>query len=124
MTPASKSDPVIPDKLYFRIGEVSRIVGVPSSVLRFWESVFPRIKPHRTDAGQRMYRRVDVQLILTIKHLLYEKKFTIKGARRHLNTPQIDSHDPSTEEDLIQDIRMELQQILNLLDQTTKIQGT
>ncbi|MEJ2040744.1 MAG: MerR family transcriptional regulator, partial [Desulfosarcinaceae bacterium] len=72
MAPGSKPDPTIPDKLYFRIGEVSRIAGVPASVLRFWESAFRRIKPQRTKAGQRLYRKSDVELILTIKNLLYE----------------------------------------------------
>ena len=119
MAPASKSDLIIPDKLYFRIGEVSRIAGVPASVLRFWESAFPRIKPQRTHAGQRLYRKNDVELILTIKHLLYEKKFTIKGARRYLNTPQQKSRESLTEAELVRDIRAELQNILKLLDQTS-----
>ncbi len=74
----------IPDKLYFRIGEASRLVGVPSSVLRYWETEFPRIRPKRTAKGQRLYRRSDLELLLEIKHLLYERKFTIKGARKYL----------------------------------------
>lgn len=119
MAPASKSAPVIPDKLYFRIGEVSRIAGVPASVLRFWESAFPRIKPQRTEAGQRLYRRTDVELILTIKHLLYEQKFTIKGARRHLNSPPPKERGPMTEAELARDIRAELKNILNLLDRVS-----
>jgi DNA-binding transcriptional MerR regulator len=106
--------PEIPDKLFFRIGEVSRIAGVPASVLRFWESEFSRISPRRTDSGQRMYRRRDVELILDIKRLLYEKKFTIKGARQHLKggsapaTPKIHS-------DLIVEIKNELEEIRDLL---------
>jgi DNA-binding transcriptional MerR regulator len=76
--------PRIPDKFYFRIGEVSDIVDVPPYVLRFWETEFKQIKPKRTRAGQRMYRKQDVELVLRIKHLLYEKKFTIEGARQHL----------------------------------------
>lgn len=104
----------IPDKLYFRIGEVSRIADVPSSVLRFWENEFPRIRPQRTDAGQRLYRRNDVELILTIKHLLYDQKFTIKGARQHLKTRrQKEDHSPS--ETLINTLRAELAQIRDLL---------
>ncbi|MDA8139732.1 MAG: MerR family transcriptional regulator [Desulfobacteraceae bacterium] len=78
--------PEIPDKLFFRIGEVSRIAQVPASVLRFWESEFPRIRPKRTDSGQRLYRKSEVELILTIRHLLYERKFTIKGARNYLKS--------------------------------------
>lgn len=74
----------IPDKFYFKIGEVSDIAGVPPYVLRFWETEFKHIKPKRTDAGQRLYRKQDVVLVLRIKHLLYARKFTIEGARQHL----------------------------------------
>ncbi len=74
----------IPDKFYFKIGEVSDIAGVPPYVLRFWETEFKQIKPKRTDAGQRLYRKQDVVLVLTIKHLLYDRKFTIEGARQHM----------------------------------------
>lgn len=104
----------IPDKLYFRIGEVSRIAKVPSSVLRFWENEFPRIRPQRTDAGQRLYRRLDVEMILTIKHLLYDQKFTIKGARQHLKAKQKRSDQPPPAT-LIETIRNELTQIRDLL---------
>ena len=72
----------IPDKLYFRIGDVSRLAGVKAYVLRYWESEFPAIAPKKSDTGQRLYRRKDVELILEIKHLLYEKRFTIEGARK------------------------------------------
>lgn len=112
--PPTKSG--IPDKLYFRIGEVSRIAGVPASVLRFWESEFSRIKPRRTEAGQRLYRKSDVALILTIKHLLYEQKFTIKGARKHLNMKAAGAPPESCPSDLIHLILSELQQIRNLLE--------
>ncbi|MBL0713418.1 MAG: MerR family transcriptional regulator [Desulfosarcina sp.] len=74
----------IPEKLYFRIGEVSDIAGVPSYVLRFWETEFPSIKPRRTESGQRLYRKVDVERILLIKGLLHDKRFTIQGARQYL----------------------------------------
>lgn len=106
--------PEIPDKLFFRIGEVSRIAGVPASVLRFWESEFKRIKPRRTDAGQRVYRRKDVELILTIKQLLYEEKFTIKGARKHLQS-KTKNDKITSQPDLIDEIRRELKQIHDLL---------
>ena len=76
--------PHIPDKFYFRIGEVSEIVDVPPYVLRFWETEFKQIKPKRTRAGQRMYRKQDVALVLRIKHLLYDVMYTIAGARRQL----------------------------------------
>ena len=104
----------IPDKLYFRIGEVSRIADVPTSVLRFWESEFPKIRPQRTDAGQRLYRRNDVELILTIKHLLYDQKFTIKGARLYLKTGRQQGN-TAPSETLVETIRSELAQIRDLL---------
>jgi DNA-binding transcriptional MerR regulator len=75
----------LPDKLYFKVGEVSAIAKVPAYVLRFWETEFKRIKPKRTSSGHRLYRKRDVELILKIRHLLYEKKFTIQGARQHLS---------------------------------------
>ncbi|MGM0453694.1 MAG: MerR family transcriptional regulator [Thermodesulfobacteriota bacterium] len=76
----------IPDKLYFKIGEVTAITGLASYVLRFWESEFKAINPKRTDSGQRLYRKGDIETILKIKDLLYEKKFTIQGAKKHLKT--------------------------------------
>ena len=79
--------PVIPDKLFFRIGEVSEIVGVEAYVLRYWESEFPALSPKKSSSGQRMFRRKDVELLLRIKQLLYEKKFTIDGARKALAGP-------------------------------------
>ncbi|MCS7314674.1 MAG: MerR family transcriptional regulator [Bryobacterales bacterium] len=80
--PATK--PAIPGKLYFRIGEASRILGVPPHVLRYWETEFPSLAPRKSPGGQRMYRRKDLELLLLIKHLLYERKFTIAGARQWL----------------------------------------
>lgn len=73
-----------PDKLYYRIGEVSALTGVPSYVLRFWEGEFPTIKPRRTESGQRLYRPADVERIRLIQDLLHRQKFTIRGARRFL----------------------------------------
>ena len=112
---APHSDPPhIPDKLFYRIGEVSRIAGVPASVLRFWENEFPRIRPRRSESGQRVYRRNDVELILTIKHLLYDRKFTIKGARQFLKSKSNTEPRP-VDRDLIAILRDELQQIKDLL---------
>jgi DNA-binding transcriptional MerR regulator len=79
-TLASGSD--IPDKLYFRIGEVARLCDVPAYVLRFWESEFPQLKPHKGGTGQRLYRRRDVEMALRIKSLLYNEGYTIPGARQ------------------------------------------
>jgi DNA-binding transcriptional MerR regulator len=115
MTKESTPAPVIPDKLYFKIGEVSDITDVPAYVLRFWESEFKRIAPKRTTSGQRLYRKSDIDLILKIKDLLYNKKFTIQGARRFLHggTPSLPPNDRET---LLKEIRFELTEIKNLLD--------
>ena len=72
------------DKLYFKIGEVSEIVGVPPYVLRYWETEFKAIRPQKSRSQQRVYRRRDVETLLKIKHLLYDEKFTIAGARKRL----------------------------------------
>jgi DNA-binding transcriptional MerR regulator len=80
-----KSDQVlIPEKLYFRIGEVSELCSLPTHVLRFWESEFPQLKPVKSSTGQRMYRPRDVESVLRIKQLLYGEGFTIPGARERL----------------------------------------
>jgi DNA-binding transcriptional MerR regulator len=79
-------DVVIPDKLYFRIGEVARLCRLPAYVLRFWETEFPQLKPTKSSTGQRMYRRRDIESLLRIKQLLYEEGFTIPGARQQLRT--------------------------------------
>jgi DNA-binding transcriptional MerR regulator len=76
----------LPDKLFFKIGEVTAIVGVKPHVLRYWETEFPRhIRPQKSRTNQRLYRRKDVENILAIQHLLYDLKYTIEGARRYLN---------------------------------------
>ncbi len=83
-TPASGSE--IPDKLYFRIGEVARLCEVPAYVLRFWESEFPQLKPNKGGTGQRLYRRRDVETALRVKSLLYDEGYTIPGARQAIKT--------------------------------------
>jgi DNA-binding transcriptional MerR regulator len=80
----SSGEIVIPDKLYFRIGEVSRLTATKTYVLRYWESEFPTLKPVKTRSGHRLYRRQDVETVVQIKRLLYEKGFTIEGARKQL----------------------------------------
>lgn len=82
--PSSAAFPEIPDKLYFRIGEVSRLAGVKPYVLRYWETEFSSIGPKKSGSNHRLYRRKDVELVLEIKHLLYEKRYTIEGARKLL----------------------------------------
>lgn len=81
--------PEIPDKLYFRIGEVARLAGIKPYVLRFWESEFSGLGPKKSGTGHRFYRRKDVELVLEIKRLLYDRRYTIEGARKVLeNKPK------------------------------------
>jgi DNA-binding transcriptional MerR regulator len=108
----------IPDKFYFKIGEVSEIAGVPAYVLRFWETEFKQIKPKRTDAGQRLYRRQDVALVLRIKRLLYDRKFTIEGARQHLKAKSAMDSEAAPVKAMpdFSEIRAELIRIRDLID--------
>jgi DNA-binding transcriptional MerR regulator len=80
--------PVIPDRLYFKIGDVARICSVETYVLRFWETQFPQLKPNKSGTGQRLYRRRDVELALRIKHLVHAEGYTLAGARQVLEQPQ------------------------------------
>src|ERR1700758_5213021 len=120
----SAAPPEIPNKLYFKIGEVSSLLTVEPYVLRFWETEFPKLAPKKTDKGQRMYRRKDVELLLQIKHLLYERKFTIEGARQFLQGSSktlAKTTVPQTQgalfgnNDALPEIRKELAEILELL---------
>jgi DNA-binding transcriptional MerR regulator len=86
MKPKPGQEIVIPDKLFFRIGEVSKLCSLPAYVLRFWETEFPQLKPTKSNTGQRVYRRKDVENIVHVKKLLYEDGFTISGARQFLKT--------------------------------------
>ncbi len=81
-TRTAKALPQIPDKLYYRIGEVARLCGVETYVLRFWETEFPQLKPNKSGAGQRLYRRREVELARRIRDLLYQDGYTIPGARQ------------------------------------------
>jgi len=117
-----KADEVlIPDKLYFRIGEVATLCHLPAYVLRFWESEFPQLKPVKSSTGQRMYRKRDVESVLRIKQLLYEQGFTISGARQQLRAESKTDKGqgaipfPSQSASEIQHIRQGLREILNLL---------
>jgi DNA-binding transcriptional MerR regulator len=104
----------IPDKFYFKIGEVSKIADLPSHVLRFWETEFKKIRPRRTETGQRSYTKKDIEIILEIKHLLHEKKFTIDGARKYINAKDT-AESPATRR-FLEDLKTELIDIRNLLD--------
>jgi DNA-binding transcriptional MerR regulator len=114
-------DVLIPDKLYFRIGEVASLCRLPAYVLRFWESEFPQLKPVKSSTNQRMYRKRDVESVLHIKQLLYEQGFTIQGARQHLRSEakadkgQSTIPFPTHSASEIQHIRQGLREILSLL---------
>ena len=82
----SQAAPTIPEKLYFKIGEVCEIAGVQAHVLRYWETEFPMLQPQKNRAGQRTYRRRDVEMALRIKELLYDEQYTIAGAKRKLSS--------------------------------------
>lgn len=101
------------DKRFFRIGEVSRIIGVEPYVLRYWESEFPQIRPRRADSNQRTYQRKDLETIMEIKRLLYEEKMTIEGAKKRLRHK--DALADRSPESLLSDIEYELKEILQIL---------
>jgi DNA-binding transcriptional MerR regulator len=115
---------IIPDKLYFRIGEVASLCRLPAYVLRFWETEFPQLKPVKSSTGQRMYRKRDVESVVKIKKLLYEDGFTIAGARVQLReenksernqTALLFPMNPSLNMANMAHMRHELQQILQIL---------
>ncbi len=123
----------IPDRLYFRIGDVSRLTGLKAHVLRYWESEFPALSPKKSGTNQRLYRRKDVELVLELKRLLYEQKFTLEGARAHLQQRRLAARrapqqaPPPAAQGMLFDrhpewlaqagvVRQELQAILSLLN--------
>ncbi len=100
--PKAQTEVVIPEKIYFRIGEVSELAKLPTYVLRFWETEFSQLKPTKSSTGQRMYRRKDVEYVMQIRKLLYEDGFTIAGARDKLRAELRSnrSPDPAPQEPL------------------------
>jgi len=115
-------DPSIPEKLYYKIGEVSRITGVEPYVLRYWESEFKIVTPMRTNSRQRLYRKRDLELILEIKKLLYEEKFTIAGAKKKMqrmkgeHESQLKLELPENRyRDALMGVRVELEKLYGLL---------
>lgn len=118
--------PEIPDKLYFKIGEVSRLAGVAAHVLRYWESEFPSISPQRANSQQRLYRRVDVETVLAIKTLLHEQGYTIAGARKFLASGQtvpVPPVPPQKADGCLEQIKSELREMNALLQDKPKEKG-
>lgn len=106
----------IPDKNYFRIGEVAKILGVEPYVVRYWESEFKTVKPVRTKSDQRLYRRQDVEELLKVKALLYKDKFTIAGAKKRLADRKTDKADlKSGDSGVLIEIKKGLKEIRNIL---------
>lgn len=112
----------IPEKLYFRIGEVADLCSLPASVLRFWESEFSQLKPVKGSTGQRMYRRTDVETVLRIRDLLYGRGFTIAGAKQFLGAQRKAGRSqsalpfPSVRASRFEVIKKDLQELLTILD--------
>src|ERR1700730_21442 len=117
---ARNAEVIIPDKLYFRIGEVAGLCRLPAYVLRFWETEFPQLRPVKSSTGQRMIRKRDVESVVRIKKLLYEDGFTIHGARLQLrketksDRTQTALPFPASPSVNVAHVRHELQQILHI----------
>src|SRR4026207_981832 len=107
----------IPDKLFFKISEVCDIVGVEAYVLRFWETEFPNFAPEKSKAGHRVYKRKDVENVLRIKELLYDRGFTIAGARKQLANSRAPK--PANRDHVLSRVRDGLRDILTLLQRKT-----
>lgn len=113
----------LPDKLYYKIGEVAEVARVRTSVLRFWESEFSFLKPEKSTTGQRLYSKKEVDLILQVRHLLYDEKFTIEGVKKKISPKgkllnPVDFAPESKANDMtgfLSEIRQELQEIRNML---------
>lgn len=113
---------VIPDKLYFRIGDVAKLCGVETYVLRFWETEFPQLRPNKSGTGQRLYRRREVELAMRIRKLLHEEGYTIAGARQFLaqearasKAKQMPLIEGAAVEKQLQHLRKELRDLLGIL---------
>lgn len=109
--------PVIPDKDYFKIGEVCDITGVKQHVLRYWESEFRILSPQRARSKQRLYRRADVETVLTIKKLLKDQGFTISGAKKAMARERGQHPPEQSADDLFRDIKQELQDLKKILEE-------
>jgi DNA-binding transcriptional MerR regulator len=132
------TDKKIPNKLFFKIGEVCELTDTQPYVLRYWESEFPALAPAKNSSGQRIYRRRDIETVLRIKQLLYEEGFTIAGAKKKLeaemagravtpvpageSTPSAPTPDPASSErvNALRQVREQLREILTLLERNDR----
>lgn len=108
------SVPELPDKLYFKIGEVSRLVGVKPYVLRYWETEFRVLRPEKSQTRHRLYRRRDVETLLEIRRLLHDERYTIEGAKRRLR--QYADEPPKEPGDVVARVRVELLELCRMLE--------
>lgn len=124
--------PLIPDKIYFRIGEVSDLIGVDTHVLRYWETEFSIIKPFRGKSKQRLYRKQDIENLFCIKKLLHDEGFTIPGARKYIktkslneaikrNAEEVSDRPVNNENSILMHIKRELRSILEQLDNSQNL---
>ncbi|MBI2555612.1 MAG: MerR family transcriptional regulator [Candidatus Rokubacteria bacterium] len=119
--------PAIPDKLYFRIGEVANLTEVPAYVLRYWESEFKLLRPKKNPAGQRLYRKRDVELVLRIRSLLYGERLTLEGAKKRLlaeSRGEVEPIHDSTFSDALKRVRGRLEAIRSLLSRDHRHRGS
>jgi DNA-binding transcriptional MerR regulator len=112
-----RAQPNIPNKLFFKIGEVCDLAGLEAYVLRFWETEFPNLAPQKSKTGHRVYRKEDVEMVLKIKSLLYDRGFTIAGARKQLSRSK--PLEVPERDRVLAKVRDELRQILTLLERKT-----
>jgi DNA-binding transcriptional MerR regulator len=108
----------IPDKFFFKIGEVARLTDLPAHVLRYWETEFPTLQPKKHGNGQRLYRRKDIELVLEIRDLLYGQKFTIAGAREELKRRRFNralGGAPTDHWQLLNDLQRDVRELLEIL---------
>lgn len=113
----------IPDKLYFRIGEVADLTEVPAYVLRYWESEFKLLRPKKNPAGQRLFRKQDVELVLRIRSLLYGERLTLEGAKKRLLAESRGQTEPS-DLDALKRMRGRLEAIRSLLSRDHRSRGS
>jgi DNA-binding transcriptional MerR regulator len=107
---------LIPEKSYFRIGEVSKLLGVAPYVIRYWESEFKSIRPMRAKSDQRLYRKKDVEELMAIKELLYSEKFTISGAKKRLTEIKEQVEAAGSEQKLLAAIKEGLQELRKIVN--------
>ena len=111
-----------PNKMFYRVGEVGQLVGVESYVLRYWEKMFPQLRPEKDEAGQRVYTKSDIDTVLRIRNLLYEERYTIDGARKKLKEERKSKSKNTNSEDaqkllaVLKDVKNTLQEALAILE--------